>query len=242
MSFLSVDLHTHILPGIDDGCSNAEEAVKMLRMEYEQGVETVFLTPHFHGQDMYPDQFLEARQASFDLMLAEISEQDSVPRLVLGAEVRYCPGMSAWEQLPKLTLGSSNYILIEMPFTSWTETVLDELERVYNERGLIPVLAHVERYFLPLRKKKLLERLSKTPFFLQFNASFLTERRTRAFALKLFKESKVHFIGSDCHSAIWRAPNVGCARDILLSHTNEAERDNFSKLEKTILLETTRLE
>lgn len=240
MQFLSVDLHTHILPGIDDGCPSAEEAVRMLRMEYEQGVKTVFLTPHFRGQNMYPNQFLESRQASYDAMLSALSANDLIPQLVLGAEVRYCPGMSAWEQLTDLTLGNTNCILIEMPFGYWPASAYQELKFILNERKLVPILAHIERYFLPFRKRSMLKSLLEIPVLLQCNASFFTERRTRAFALKLFKENRVHFIGSDCHSATWRAPNIGFAREILRSHTNEAEQDHFNKLEKTILLDATR--
>ena len=71
MSILSVDFHSHILPGIDDGCPAVDEAIKMLQMECEQGVKKIFLTPHFNAHVDFPDVFIKKRRKSFDeLMLS----------------------------------------------------------------------------------------------------------------------------------------------------------------------------
>ena len=64
-----VDFHTHILPGIDDGSSSAEESLAMLQMEKEQGIDTVVVTPHFYPQEDRPERFLKRRKEAFVLGL-----------------------------------------------------------------------------------------------------------------------------------------------------------------------------
>ena len=222
MSILSVDFHTHILPGIDDGCPNVVEAVQMLQMEYTQGVKKVFFTPHFHADVDYPDDFIAKRKQAFDTLVDKIETDKDYPELILGAEVRFCPGMSAWEQLNMLTLGDTGYILIEMPNAVWGEEVYAELESIYKNRNLIPILAHVERYFVPFRTHAMLRRFRALPLCLQYNCDFFIERRTRNLARKLLSKGFVDVIGSDCHSATWRAPNIQQAREEILDFVDEA--------------------
>lgn len=210
-----IDFHTHILPDIDDGSSGVEESIEMIRSEMDQGVDTIFLTPHFCALNQYPEQFLARRSHAIELLSAALSKESTIPKLVFGAEVMYSRGMSKWDELPQLALGDTGYILIEMQGRKLPETVFNELASIYSERKLIPIIAHIERCFQPFHTRKLLNRLEKMPVLLQMNGSYITDRHTRKHALNLLKQRKVHLIGSDCHSSTWRKPAMDQVESIL---------------------------
>ena len=201
-----IDFHTHILPGIDDGSNSVEESLAMIRAEIAHGVDTVFLTPHFYAQNQYPQQFLDLRLQAMEQLQSVIMDEEVIPDFVLGAEVMYYHGMSSWEALPQLALGNTRYILVELPGNGLSESVFDELESIYTDRGMIPIIAHIERYFQPLTTRKLLDRLDKLPVLLQMNGNYILDRHTRKHALNLLKQGRVHLIGSDCHGLHWRKP------------------------------------
>ena len=235
MSMLTVDFHTHILPGIDDGSTSIDESVKMIRLLAEQGIDTVFLTPHFYPQKNYPEIFLKQRESALQALNEALESIENVPKLIVGAETCYSSGMSSWDILPSLALGESGFILIEMPFCKWSDRMYRELELIYLERKLIPVLAHVERYFSDNGTRGFLDALLDMPVFLQVNASFLIEKSTRRLACKLFNSNCLHLIGSDCHGSDWRIPNFGQAREVLLANATKDALRNLCELEKAVL-------
>jgi len=218
---LTTDFRTHILPGIDDGSLSVTESVKMIEQERDQGITTIILTPHFYGQQMHPDVFLQNRQKALDLLMKGLKDVENPPRLIAGAEVSFCAGMSKWEQLDKLTVGNSKYIIIEMPFIRWSDSMYKELESIRKDRGLIPVIPHIERYLTRTFFSDQLKRLSKIPVFLQANCNLFNRITTRHIALKLLKQQHIHFLGSDCHGSRWRAPNIAQARKIILKKADK---------------------
>ena len=125
-----------------------------------------------------------------------------------------------------LTLGDSEYILIEMPFVKWSEGFYAELRQIHNERKLKPIIAHVERYLNRFSMNRVLNRLLDIPVSLQMNGEYLLDKHTQHTALKLISAQKVHFIGSDCHSPQWRSPNMALARDFLMENV-DAETLSF---------------
>jgi protein-tyrosine phosphatase len=219
---MMIDFHTHILPDIDDGSSSVEESIEMIRSEVNQGVDTIFLTPHFSALTQYPEQFLARRSHAMETLNAALSKESSIPNFVLGAEIMYSRGMSKWDELPQLALGDTGYILIEMQGTKWSESVFNELVSIYSERKLIPVVAHIERCFRPFHIRELLARLEKMPVLLQMNGSYITDRHTRKHALNLLKHRKVHLLGSDCHSSTWRKPAMDQVNDILMNSLDDS--------------------
>ena len=138
------DIHTHILPGMDDGAATVDQSLEMLKCCKEQGVDTVVLTPHFYPWMEALDSFLERRAQAFRQLTAEI--EPDMPQLVLGAEVAWYPNLDTMGQIGELSLGQSNCIMVEMPNAPWTEPMLDQIERLSAVAGMTPILAHVERY------------------------------------------------------------------------------------------------
>lgn len=203
------DFHSHILPKIDDGSSSLEMSIEMLRMEAEQGIQYVVATPHFYAQHDSPKKFLERREASKQQLLKEMSKHDGLPQLVVGAEVYYFSGMCESESLMDLTIGNTKYILVEMPMSPWTDSMYEELYKIYTRRRLTPIVAHIDRYISPFKTYRIPERLEELPVLVQANASFFQHRLTNKMAMRMLKEEKIHLIGSDCHNISDRAPNLG---------------------------------
>lgn len=219
---MMIDFHTHILPGIDDGSADLDTSVEMIRQELSQGVQTVCLTPHFLADRDYPEQFLQQRNQSFQQLSTAVREAGLEIHMILGAEVKYCPGMSKWETLKDLTLGGSRYILIEPPARPWTVGLYRELEQIYQDQDLVPILAHIDRYLIPLRNRKLLQQLETLPVLLQANCDAFLRTRIRSTMLRLLKQRRIDLLGSDCHSATWRCPNMKSAAEVIESRLGKA--------------------
>ena len=205
------DFHSHILPGVDDGSKDVEMSVAMLRTLAEQGVDRVVATPHFYPRRDDPVRFLERRREAADRLREAISGETGFPEMVLGAEVYYFPGISHSDVLQSLTIAGKKGILIEMPPAPWTESMYRELENIHTMQGLLPIVAHVDRYIRPLRTFGIPGRLAELPVLVQANAEFFLQRSTRNLAMKLLRQGQIHMIGSDCHNLTDRPPNMAGA-------------------------------
>ena len=142
-----IDLHCHILPGVDDGSPDAETSLSMARHAAESGVTAIAVTPHcnlpgFRRNYRGPDY----RRRLNDLR--ELLTQENIPlRLYSGAEVFADPSniRTLIEQHELITLGGSRYLLVEFDFGLPGSVLLRTLEAI-AQRGLVPVVAHPERY------------------------------------------------------------------------------------------------
>lgn len=227
-----MDLHTHILPGIDDGSQSVTESVAMLRMESEQGIDHVVVTPHFYPQQDTPDHFLEKRDRAMAQLQAEMSQKNGLPQIILGAEVYFFRGMSQSDQLERLTIGKKSCILIEMPQPPWTEEMYRELEQIWQQKGIVPIVAHIDRYISPWRTYGILKRLSQLPVLVQANAEFFLNKRTAAMAMRLLRGDRIHLLGSDCHNMGSRKPNMQPALDKIRSKLGDSALERIAEHER----------
>ena len=224
------DFHTHILPGMDDGCRDTEQAARLLQIEREQGVKILALTPHFYSTKETPEAFLKRRQKALERM--PVCEDIQI---IPGAEVRYSNGMSQWSNLSKLTLGDTRYILVEMPQPPWPRHMYNELANIQKEQGLIPVIAHIDRYVRPFQTHGILKRLEDLPVLIQANGSFFLKKWTRGLALRMLKAGNIHLLGSDCHNLEHRPPNVHAAYQVIERHLGEKALDYLAEMSRTVI-------
>jgi protein-tyrosine phosphatase len=204
-----VDCHSHILPGVDDGSRSVEESLKMLRLEAQHGIRRVIATPHFYAHHDTPERFLKRRSKAWETLKSAMAEEPELPKVTLGAEVYYFPGMSESEVLSELTFGGKRFILLEMPQAPWTQSMYREMEAIYVKRGITPVIAHIDRYIAPLRTHGIPKRLEELPVLVQANAEFFLQRHTAGMALRMLQADRIHLLGSDCHNLTSRKPEMG---------------------------------
>lgn len=133
---------------------------------------------------------------------------DGLPQVSIGAEVYFFRGISDSDVISELTIDRKRCILIEMPPSPWTESMYRELEAIHVKHGLIPIVAHVDRYVRPLRTYGIPERLAELPVLVQANADFFLDRRTSGMAMRMLSHEKIHLLGSDCHNLRFRKPNL----------------------------------
>ena len=196
-----IDLHCHILPGIDDGAKNPKEAGQMLAMERSSGVDAMILTPHFDSEVLTVDSFLMRREAAWK-MISSFAGQ----RIRLGAEVRYRENLLS-QDLSKLTMGGTDYLLLELPgrrYPAYAVRVVEELLGM----GLIPMFAHVERCAYFREEPNLLKQLIDLGAVAQVSAAALFDKRDRGFSLGCMRHKLAQIVVSDAHDTAERKPNL----------------------------------
>ncbi|MBE7010142.1 MAG: hypothetical protein E7418_01470 [Ruminococcaceae bacterium] len=192
-----IDFHAHVLPGLDDGAEDVQEAISLLLSQKEQGVETVIATPHYMGK-MTIQEFLDRRQTSLERLLLKMPE--AAPRVIPAAEVGLFYGISGVENIEALCVAGTPYMLIEMPQAEWSSWVFEELQHL-TAKGIRPIIAHLDRY---MHLSKEVKKLLGMPVILQVNAGAICNLRGRRCVSKLLKAGKSFILGSDCHHTIKR--------------------------------------
>ena len=211
------DVHSHILPGMDDGSSNAEESLEMLRAARDANIKAVIATPHFYAQSESPSEFLSRRAAAVEKLKEAVgSSGEGFPDIYVGAEVAYFNGIGYSDRLCDLCIEGTKCLLLEMPFYPWTPSVVEEVYAMTENFGVVPYLAHIER-FIGFGNMKYIKELSRRGALLQSNAEFFLDKKTRKKALKLVKNGTVRLLGSDCHNTSSRPENLGEAIKIVES-------------------------
>lgn len=206
-----IDMHTHILPLIDDGAKDVATAQALLRAEAEQGVSEMVFTPHYYGKKRSLKQFLCQR----DRALRQI--EPHVPQTIRwrrGAEV-HMTGVNdpSNEKLCSLAIDGTKYVLIELPYSRrWNKSLFSRLETFISDTGYFPILAHVERYRKIRNNPSILNELVKKGCLIQLNVNAFLEKQTKGFAFALLKHGLVHCIGSDTHDTELRAPRYAEAK------------------------------
>lgn len=205
-----LDIHTHILPAVDDGSKSVQMSVSMLKREARQGIREIVLTPHFYAHRQSPESFLRHRAQAAEALRQAIGDDGRFPRLHLGAEVAYFGGMSRAEDIEMLCIEGTRAMLVEMPFCKWNRRILDEVFYLRDYLSIQPILAHIERYmrFQPLGTAR---ELCEDGLLIQANASFFTSWPSSLTAMHMLKNRCIHFIGSDCHDLEKRPPNMADA-------------------------------
>lgn len=207
MDFL--DIHSHILPGVDDGSEDMKETMEMLKMAYAEGVRTIVATPHYipgarnKGADglrqIHHEVCMQAEKAFPDL------------KILLGNEIYFKE--DAVEEVRKgkaLTLADTDYVLVEFGITSKAEKLFHAV-KVFSEAGYRPVLAHIERYSCLYKKEETVHDLIDAGAYIQINCDSFVGGffdRNAAYCRRLLKLGMVHFIGSDCHDLSKRKPQM----------------------------------
>lgn len=230
-----VDFHSHILPGVDDGSRSVEESLAMLRMEAEQGITHVVATPHFYARNDTPERFLKRRAAAWETLQEALIDEPELPKITLGAEVYFFPGISNSEALEQLTIGKKSFIMIEMPSIPWTPSVYQEIEGIYQKTGITPIIAHIDRYISLFHARGVLKRLEEMHVLVQANSSFFLHPSTASMAMRMLKNDQIQFLGSDCHNLSDRKPNLGNAVQKIERRLGVAALERIQSFEDIVL-------
>ena len=211
-----IDFHSHILPGIDDGARNLETSYNMHQMARQQEVDLMLATPHFYASQDRIDNFLKRREEAWVQFHDTVeASEETEPRIILGAEVAFFDGISKAELIEDLTIQNTRVLLLEMPFAPWTSQNIHEVEVLVRDRGFNVLIAHLERFIWIPGNKKGIRSLLEIPVRIQINSEGLQDWRHRRYLLKMFRSGSAHVLGSDCHGAHHRVPDLLTGREII---------------------------
>ena len=211
------DIHTHILPQMDDGAKSSEESIKLLMELERQGVTDVVFSPHFDLSKESVEAFCNRREQCYKSLMDSIAECGVCLKIKfhLAAEVRYDPNL-IFSDLEPLCIGDTDYLLLEL-----TNTFPFNFENTLNaifSKGKFPVLAHIERYRYLYSDLKLLGRLIDDGVVMQCNASAFLNFKSGITFKKLLKNGYVHLLASDTHDLLVRPPKLKEALNKLKKH------------------------
>lgn len=227
------DFHTHILPGMDDGSRDVEESLAILHELTRQGASGVAATPHFYANRSSPEHFFARRQSSWEKLKSCLKPESL--RIRLGAEVQYFEGIHRYEGLKLFCLEGTDLLLVEMPVCTWTTRMVSAIMEVNDRKNLTVLLAHIERY-LPYRNGKICDRLLEHGVLMQASTGFFIEKRRTA--MKMLREGKIHFLGTDSHNMDSRKPDLAQALDIINRKKGAQLLEELKKREAVVLNET----
>ncbi len=201
-----IDLHSHILPGVDDGPSDLEESLRMARVAVSEGIETIVATPHVSPEYVYDYGSIGRLTEDLNTQLA----RREIPLAVLpGAEVALSSlsGLTDHD-LHALCLGSSDYLLLESPYMN-AGALLEEALFSLQLRGFRPVLAHPERSPTFQAEPARLATLAARGVLSSITAGSMAGQfgqAVRRLVSRLFEQALVHDVASDSHDPRRRPP------------------------------------
>lgn len=231
------DIHTHILPGVDDGAHDLSQALNLTRMANKDGTAAIFLTSHYRGR--YRRNSPAWLRETADMFRQAVDENGLEVELYLGSEVHYEDGvMDKILRGEILTMNDSDYILLEFSAASLSSAVRTGVDAAVNA-GLVPIIAHAERYDCFRKNKALAEEVCGMGALIQLNADSILGKHGLGVKLlcgRLLKEQLVSFVASDAHDASERSPLMyRCYQQVLKKYGKDYAAQLFWKNGRAVI-------
>jgi protein-tyrosine phosphatase len=211
-----IDIHAHILYGLDDGPGNEETTLAMLRSAQTDGIDRIIATPHYiYGANRYD---LEACRDRYCAVIELIKRNHIAVELYMGNELfldEYLPDSIKTKQCH--TLAGSDYVLVELPVMGFPKNTESILYRILGG-GHIPVIAHVERYKEVQTDYDVLAQFLHMGCLAQINAASITGesgRKLQETARDILTGSMCHLVATDMHSDHGRTPRLADSYEIV---------------------------
>lgn len=209
-----IDIHSHILPGVDDGSRSMEQSLEILKKASENGISKIILTPHNKAE--HRNVSVEGIHRRLDELQKAALDREIPVTLYPGTEIFYRDGVvEMLEEGELCTLAGSRYVLVEfLPLEQFAYIRAAIYELVSG--GFVPVLAHVERYACMASSMDNVRHAIDRGALIQINASTVTGGmglKGKQIVKKMLKEHLVHFVATDTHDEGRRGPNMkDCAQ------------------------------
>jgi Capsular polysaccharide biosynthesis protein len=233
-----LDMHCHILPGIDDGAKDLNDSIYISRMEERDGIATIIATPHYIDSESEVD--VSRIEYLTDQLNSEIRNAGIKLDVLLGMEVLLSPNIvDLYEANKIIAINNKNYMLIELPmyetFPQYVESTIFEMQLA----GIRPIIAHPERYREIIKHPNKVYRLIEKECIMQCNAgSFAGKygKEVRETAYNLLEHNMVHIIASDSHSSQMKSTHMrSCYDEISKEYSKKMANDLFTNNPQCII-------
>lgn len=207
------DLHSHMLPSVDDGAKDIEEMKKMMELAYNDGIRAICFTPHFKLYEFEDEEQIERYNAHINRIFNDACNYASIEyedmSLFLGSEIMCHSDVaeSISENFCK-NIANTSYVLIEFHFKASFYDIKNTVTKL-SRKGFIPIIAHAERYSELVKKPARVTELKELGALIQINARSVTNirfGRVARFIKKVFKKVLVDIIATDAHDSSHRTP------------------------------------
>ncbi len=221
-----IDIHTHVIPHVDDGAANSAVSMKMIDMAYKQGVRKIVATPHYEV-DKYDENQEIIHEYFYKLKDMAVKNYPDF-EMFLGNEVYYSYGVVDKILSGEInTMAGSRYVLMEFSPGDVYKYIREGVLDVINA-GFMPIIAHVERYENVFNSRDNMEELRNVGAYMQVNSKSVAGQggffRGRK-VLKYIREGYIDFIATDAHSTGRRAPEIeGCLNVLRKKFDNDTIR------------------
>ncbi len=210
LDFGYIDIHSHSLWGMDDGARSFDSSVELCRLAYETGTDILFLTPHIiHWEDA--SALYDAREERASYLQNILYNEGKDLKLIKGFEILCDDDIFDIKYFTPYTLNGTKYILIEFNFHRTTEEDVNAWCDYLISNGLVPIIAHPERYEFVKNDISVIERLSDKGCLFQMNCGSAVGVFGDVecnVALRMLFGGYVDFIGSDAHDLRWRTTDM----------------------------------
>ncbi|MDO6712192.1 histidinol-phosphatase [Aliiglaciecola sp. 2_MG-2023] len=220
-----IDLHSHILPGIDDGAKDLQSALDMAQQALGVGVDKMVCTPHIHMG--YFDNNIQIIKTVYQTLLMALKKTECELKIAFAAEVRICPEIIQWvktNDIPYIGQWQGRKaMLLELPH-SHIPPGSDKLIRWLMSNHIQPIIVHPERNRDIIANFKRIYPLKRAGAIFQVTAGSITGRFSpsiRDIAFKMLDEELISFVASDTHNTDRRPNDMGLCRDVLLDRVGE---------------------
>lgn len=196
-----IDMHTHLLFGVDDGPKTIEESIRIVEKAVQEGITDMIATPHAYS----PHFHVSCEEVESQIkLLSDVLQAGGYPvNLHAGQEVRICENLvEKWRANEVLTLAKSRYLLLELPSQSVPPYAVNTIQALLEE-GIIPIIAHPERNRAIAEKPERLERLVRHGALAQITGGSLSGhfgKNVQKLSLQLVEANLIHTYGSDIHN------------------------------------------
>lgn len=224
-----IDIHTHLIPGIDDGCESSEETKRVCEILRSQGVDRIIATPHFYADSNNPENFIAVRDKTCEALGSIITEYN----ISKGAEVRYFSGIGMTDDIDLLQIEGTNFLMLELADKRVNGPVIEDIMKL-RSRNIRPIIAHLNRYS-DFNNDEFIEFCNINSIPIQLNTECLFSFFPRRRALNLIKNGSIQFIATDCHGIKERAPDIKAAFDIIRANLGDEITEEFIENEERIL-------
>lgn len=221
-----MDIHSHILPCVDDGPKDVETSLSLLEMMKSQGITDIIATPHFIATEENLEEYMERVNNSYN-SLSEAMKGKDLPKVHLGSEVFYFNGIGKSQSIKNLCIENSEYLLLELPNYTITSYILNNIKELKENLRVTPIIAHIERYYYERGFKNLLKLVKDGTILTQINASSLLDSPHKKIVHKLIKKGYITFIATDAHSLVNRPPQLDKALHEIAIHFGGKQKNIF---------------
>ncbi|UCZ52958.1 tyrosine protein phosphatase [Bacillus shivajii] len=209
-----IDLHCHILPGVDDGAQTMEDVLEMAKVAEREGITRIVATPHHQN-----GKYINEKQGILDKVSevnAELKKQSFALRILPGQECRlYGEILEDYDSGKVMTLANSQYLFVEFPSAQvprYAKQMLYDIQL----KGLTPVIVHPERNQVFMKKPEMLYNFVKDGSLTQVTAGSVAGKfgkKIRTFSLDMIEANLTHFLASDAHNTTNRSYHLLAAYD-----------------------------